>query len=197
MLVEEGTSFSGRSTCPGCMTPWVQFLAPVNSNSKPQNVCLWKFLVLSGASLLLGLVMPACNSSTHSGGQDRGSQLRPAQAIEWREKTTFQKASEQIKKHCFPSKDNCLFQLTFFLLYVFEMENYSMVFSYRQSVPWNTSLMLPLTRRPRMWMLLVRTELAPIAFWLHEYSHSLSPGFFSFSLSCSLCYNMCFQVHVN
>lgn len=98
MLVEEGTSFSGRSTCPGCMRPWVQFLAPVNSNSKPQNLCLRKFLVLSGASLLLGLVMPACNSSTCSGGQDRGSQLRPAWAIEWREKTDHISKSKQANK---------------------------------------------------------------------------------------------------
>lgn len=40
------------------MRPQVQFLEPVNSNSKPQNVYLRKFLVLSDASLLLGLVMP-------------------------------------------------------------------------------------------------------------------------------------------
>lgn len=199
--VEEGTSFSGRSTCPGCMRPWVQFLAPVNSNSKPQNVYLRKLLVLLVASLLLGLVMPACKSSTRSGGQDRGSQLRPAWAIEWRKKISFQKASKQIKKHCFPSKDSCLFQRTFFLVYVSEMENYSVVlqygFSYRKSVPWNTSLMLLLARRPRIRMLLVRTELASIAFPLHEHNHSLSPGFFSFSLSSPLCYNTRFQVHEN
>lgn len=129
--------------------------------------------------------------------EDRGSQLRPAWAIEWQKKTAFQKASEQIKKHCFPSKDSRLFQLTSFLVYVCERENYSMGFSYRQSVPWNTSLLLPLARRPRIRVLSVRTELAPIAFWLHEYSHSLAPGFFSFSLSSPFCYNTRFQVHMN
>lgn len=107
------------------------------------------------------------------------------------QKTSSQKASKQIKKHCFPSKDSHFFWLAFFLAHVCEIEKYSLIFSR------NTSLLRPLARRPRTHMVSVRIQLALTAFRLHEHGHPLSPSLSSFSLSIPLPYNVHFQVRVN